>query len=230
MKKKNLFPYRILFSFLCLLILFLLPISMNTTTARQEEQVSLLSPHILRFHILANSDSDEDQSVKLEVRDLLFKKIYADLQKKETRSSEKEVFSFKQELQSYIKEHRTELEEAAEALMKRRGFSYPATIEVTKFRFPDRKYHGSWFPAGTYDAIRVLLGNGKGHNWWCVLYPPLSFSGSEAVKEITDDTLPEASGFSGTNPAHSVSSDHQSITVELHFKSLDWLQQHILRR
>lgn len=224
MKKKNVFSYsipsgnlpRIFLSLSCLLILFLLPLGMNTTTKAQEEQVSLLAPQILRFHILANSDSDEDQSLKLEVRDLLLQKIYADLEPKEAYFSKQEAFSFKQKLQQYIQEHGAELEKTAEAFMKRRGFSYPAQIEVTKYRFPSRDYAGVTVPAGTYDAIRVLLGNADGHNWWCILYPPLSFTGREAIKEETVST-------------HSACSDNPNITVELHLKSWEWLQKQFQR-
>lgn len=236
MKKTNPFPSctpalpRLLLSFFCLLVLFLLPFGMNTTTQEQEEQAALLTPRILRFHILANSDSEADQNLKLEVRDLLFTKMYADLQKKEALSPDKKTIFSKQELTRYITDHQGELKQMAEEWIRFRGFSYPVNIEVKPFHFPARSYHGVCFPAGTYDAIRILLGKAEGHNWWCVLYPPLSFTGREAVKEITTPSAPNASGCflppdnPDQEPALNRIQTPSSLSVEIHFKALEWLR------
>lgn len=169
-------------SVLCLTILFLLPLSMNTARIEQEKQAAALAPHILRFHILANSDSAEDQALKLEVRDLLLTQI----------SNGIDETSSKEALQSYIADHAEELETSAEEYMKSHGFSYSARVELTQCYFPARQYNNMLIPGGTYDAVRILLGEAKGHNWWCVLYPPLAFSGSGSVEEIPENSADDA--------------------------------------
>lgn len=194
---------RILLSILCLLILFLLPLGMTQTTAEEEAAISALAPDTLRFHILANSDSDTDQAVKLEIRDLLLQKM-----KEEMTTGQRPV---KQDFLTYIRKHANELEQTAEAFLTSRGFPYPVRIETGSFRFPAREAAGSIFPAGTYDAIRVLLGDARGHNWWCVLYPPLAFSGSQAVSS------------DGTSQSSAASSTSER-TIEVRFKLLDWIR------
>lgn len=194
---------RILLSILCLLILFLLPFSMNQTTAEEEAAVSALAPETLRFHILANSDSDTDQAVKLEVRDLLLQKMQAEM-----KTGQRPV---KQDFLTYIRKHANELEQTAEAFLTSRGLPYPVRIETGSFRFPAREAAGKIFPAGTYDAIRVLLGDARGHNWWCVLYPPLAFSSSQAV---SSDCTSQQGAVSSTS----------EVTIEIRFKLLDWIR------
>jgi len=118
---------------------------------------------VLRLHVIANSDSNEDQAVKLLVRDAILE---------------------------YERDHMTACETAAEAkhaLMKdgagllaaventlcENGFNYSAQLKLGNYEFPNRDYVGEIYPAGMYDALRVILGAGEGENWWCVMFPPL---------------------------------------------------------
>ena len=220
-------PFTALTSVLCLAILFLLPLHMNTEATSPDTQAAVPAsqtntpiPQILRFHILANSDSPEDQALKLEVRTILLEKIYDDIQKEDSVSLKAgTLFSgisqtpSKARLQTYIAEHAGELEAAAESFMEHQGFSYPAKVELTQCYFPTREYAGRTFPAGTYDAVRILLGEAEGHNWWCVLYPPLAFSGGCAVEEVPD--APAAQG----------SEKNDTITVNVRLKSFEWLRR-----
>ena len=79
------------------------------------------------------------------------------------------------ETKNFIRSHESLLEKKAERYMKNLGYDYPAHMELTDCYFPTKTYGDMVFPCGTYEAVRVKIGEGKGHNWWCVLYPPLCF-------------------------------------------------------
>ena len=182
MKKKYHFC---LFTTLCLMAFLLI---MSGLRRRDEALAARISPEILRFHVLANSDSPEDQALKLEVKDLLLTTIQAGLESEST--------SRNQVLQ-YISDHKYALEQSAMTCMESRGSSYPVEIRFETCDFPEKTYGDMTFPAGTYDAVRVLIGEGKGQNFWCVLYPSLCHLDSthavvpDSSKEILQSLLPE---------------------------------------
>ena len=122
--------------------------------------VADLSDNITRLHIIADSDSDADQSVKLKVRDAVLCKM------RETPdlSAEKIV----QGLDG--------IEETANRVLRENGFEYTAAAEYGKFPFPEKTYKSITLPAGDYYGVRIMLGSGEGHNWWCVMCPPLCMS------------------------------------------------------
>ena len=169
----------------CLLLAFLL--TMAGRRQSDEAMAARIAPGILRFHILANSDSDEDQQLKLRVRTLLLDSIYEELGGNASLDDTKE----------YVLANKDSLEREAEDYMKAEGYDYPAHMEVTKCYFPTKTYGDMVFPCGTYDAVRVEIGKGKGHNWWCVLYPSLCFIDeshgvvSEDKKEDLKEVLTE---------------------------------------
>lgn len=165
----------------CLLLAFLL--TMAGRRQSDEAMAARIAPEILRFHVLANSDSDEDQQLKLRVRTLLLDSIYEDLGENASLDDTKE----------YVLANKDSLECEAEDYMKTEGYDYPAHIEVTKCYFPTKTYGDMVFPCGTYEAVRVEIGRGKGHNWWCVLYPPLCFIDSTyaVVPDSSRDILKE---------------------------------------
>lgn len=182
MKKKYHFC---LFTTLCLMAFLLI---MSGLRRRDEALAARIAPEILRFHVLANSDSPEDQALKLEVKDLLLTTIQSEL--------EEEATSRDQVLQ-YITDHKYDLEQGAMTYIKSRGSSYPVEIRFETCEFPEKTYGDMTFPAGTYDAVRVLIGEGKGQNFWCVLYPSLCHLDSthavvpDSSKEILQSLLPE---------------------------------------
>lgn len=163
----------------CLLLAFLL--SMVSGQQKEESLAARIAPEILRFHVLANSDTKEDQQLKLEVRTLLLNTIYKDLGENASKT----------ETCEYIINHDTSLESIAETYMREKGYDYTADLELTTCYFPTKTYGDMVFPNGTYEAARVTLGSGKGKNWWCVLYPPLCFVDSTyaVVPETSKNTL-----------------------------------------
>lgn len=128
---------------------------------------------VIRLHILANSDSEEDQNVKLIVRDALL-------------NSGKELFSgsvSKDNAQECLEAQKTELIEIANKVLAENGFDYKARITLAEEYFTTRSYGDLTLPAGEYTALKVILGSGEGHNWWCVMFPPLCLP---AASEETD--------------------------------------------
>lgn len=154
------------------------------TREKEERVAEALAPQVLRFHVLADSDAPEDQALKLQVRDLLLHEIRRSVPSR----------SDKEQIQRYIEDHESELEQAANTFIKEQGFSCTADIRLEQAYFPTRVYGDLTFPCGVYDAVRVVLGSGKGHNWWCVLYPSLCFT-SESFAVMPPESEEELSGL-----------------------------------
>lgn len=154
-----------------------------------------IAEEVLRFHVLANSDSQEDQSVKLLVRDAVLEWIDAETDAgletvpSADDSSRQESITSKiggkeYELQ-FLTEHLADIEKVANQVLEKQGMSYRAHVSVENCYFPERTYGNCTFPAGWYDALRIRLGEAKGHNWWCVLYPGLCFS--DCLHAVVDE-------------------------------------------
>ena len=134
----------------------------------------------LRLHVIANSDSEADQSVKLAVRDAV-------LEKARLRFAENDVTTA-DEAKELLMDMGAELYEAAESTVKAYGADSGVQLEYGAFEFPDREYNGTKYPAGEYNALRIILGEGEGHNWWCVMFPPLCIiEEPDAPAEYNDD-------------------------------------------
>lgn len=172
--KKNLF--------LALLVLAVFAAFFGRMT--QKTQADPLQPEIaakiLRFHVLANSDSDEDQNVKLKVRDAVGQMLQDKLKNAKDRK----------ETEAIVRKNLPQIIETAEQTLQKEGYRYGAKARIADVEFPVKTYGNYTFPEGTYRALQITLGNGKGHNWWCVLYPNMCFQGS--VYEVVDESSEEA--------------------------------------
>lgn len=127
----------------------------------------------LRLHILANSDSDEDQALKLAVRDALLagtEDLFEATQSKEQAAEAAE-------------RHLAEIEQLAGEEIRRQGYAYPVTARMVNRYFETRVYDGFTMPAGRYDAVQVEIGAGDGRNWWCVMFPPMCIPAAEEHNE-----------------------------------------------
>ena len=132
---------------------------------------------VLRLHIPANSDSMEDQNVKIKVRDGILEKAKNENWFENCTDSENAA----EKAENYI----DEIEKTADNVLKENGFDYVSKAEVTKMHFDERNYEDYTFPSGEYTAVRITLGKGEGHNWWCVMYPNMCIPCAENVE--TDD-------------------------------------------
>lgn len=128
---------------------------------------------VIRLHVLANSDSEEDQALKLKVRDALLTTV-AEL----TAACES-----KNEAEAILKENTERLREQAEQTLLANGCTFPVRVEVGKEDYPTREYEGLRLPAGEYCSLRVMMGEAEGQNWWCVLFPPLCVGTATKVEE-----------------------------------------------
>ena len=122
--------------------------------------------NVLRLHVIANSDSEEDQALKLKVRDALLEDSSELFMSCNNRSDAAKA----------IEENRTHLEEIATKTILDAGYDYPVAIVLGEEKYPTRSYGEICFPAGNYLSLRVIIGEGAGQNWWCVLFPPMCLS------------------------------------------------------
>lgn len=139
-----------------------------------------IASKILRFHVLANSDSVEDQAVKEEVRDAVGTYLQPLLEDAENLEETKQIIG------SNIRA----IEEISKETLKANGFDYEVTARITRTNFPEKSYGSYTFPEGEYEALQIVIGEGEGQNWWCVLYPNMCFRGS--VFEIVEEEAGEA--------------------------------------
>lgn len=153
-------------SALCFFMGFLLLLSARISS--QEAMAERIAPQILRFHILAESNAPHDQELKLELKDQVLSWV----------SKEAPENAGKEELSCWLLSHKDVLENRAESWLSEHGCDAPVRLEVAESYFPTKSYGDMTFPCGLYDAARITIGEGKGHNWWCVLYPSLCFTDS----------------------------------------------------
>ena len=139
-----------------------------------------IESEVLRLHILANSDSEEDQTLKLKVRDGLLAYSETLFQNAATKA----------EAETIAKENLAQIQSEAEKIIRENGYDYGVQVYIKNMSFNTRVYGDVTLPAGNYDAIRVVIGAGEGHNWWCVMFPPLclpSATGTELNTVLNDE-------------------------------------------
>lgn len=170
---------------------------------------SALSDNVLRLHVIANSDSDFDQQLKLKVRDKI-------LQRSDSIFSKKSDIS---EAKKNIKDNIEEIEKIACAEVAANGCDYPVKVTFGKSDFPTKAYGNVTLPAGTYEALKVEIGEAKGKNWWCVMFPPLCF---------VDASSPEMSAEAMAMLKDNLSEDEYALitnsenkNVEIKFKAYE---------
>lgn len=152
-------------------IFFLLSIIISLTAlGLSAPQPSFNASDYLRIHIRANSNSPCDQAVKYEVKDEIVTALTPVVAGCENKA----------QAVSRIRAQTGNIQAMTDAFLRRKGFSYGAAAEIKQERFPTRVYDGYTLPAGEYVSLIIELGQGKGDNWWCVVYPPLCFTGSSA--------------------------------------------------
>lgn len=138
---------------------------------------------LIRFHVIANSDSDEDQNLKLKVRDAIINYLQPKLLESESI----------EESESIIKKEYDELEKISKSIISENRYDYDVKVGIDYSEFPTKQYSNVVLPAGEYKALRIIIGEGKGKNWWCVMFPPLCFVDEQKgiIDKDTDDKLRE---------------------------------------
>ena len=172
-----------------------------------------ISDSVFRLHVLANSDSQEDQDLKYIVRDNLLNYM----------NDICENCTTKQEAIKIVTENQENFKQIALDTIHEQGYSYDVEINIGNFEFPTKTYGDISLPAGFYDALRVEIGEAKGQNWWCVMFPPLCFvdisSGivPEDSKEIMEENLSEEE--------FALVSDQNNAEIQFKFKILEFFNK-----
>lgn len=156
---------------LLLLLLALVPMRVHYENRKMQEEIA---EKILRFHVIANSDSQEDQELKLKVRDAVG--LYM--------KDEMKYVNSREEAEQTANANLENIEKIAKEVIEKEGKSYTVNASVGQVDFPVKTYGNYSFPAGTYEALEVIIGEGGGRNWWCVMYPNMCFQGS--MYEVID--------------------------------------------
>ncbi len=197
-----------------IILSFLLFLYTTVCAFSYAENVSTdIANSVFRLHVIANSDSKEDQDLKYKVRDSLLKymkEICGDCKSKD-------------EAIALVTEHQEEFKQIALQTIKDNGYSYDVNISIGNFEFPTKDYGDISLPAGYYDALRVEIGEAKGQNWWCVMFPPLCFvdvtSGvvPEESKEQLEDNLSEEE--------YALVSEDSDVKIQFKFKILEFFNE-----
>lgn len=169
-----------------------------------------ISDSVFRLHVIANSNSDEDQALKYKVRDNLLN--YMNNICKDCSSKEEAI--------NVVSEHQEEFKNVALETIKDEGYSYNVKIEIGNFEFPTKQYGDISLPAGFYDALKVEIGKAEGRNWWCVMFPSLCFV------DISSGIVPEESKEELQNvlsdEEYAIISDNSNPGIKLKFKLLEF--------
>jgi len=165
------------------IVILLILFTFITAKSYAHSMFENLSENIFRLHIIANSDSSEDQTLKLKIRDNIIEYI------KPLTSN----LSNKKDVKEIIFDNINEIQKIAEDTVKANGFNYKVKTEIGNFYFPTKYYGNISLPAGYYDAIRIKIGNSEGQNWWCSLFPSLCFTdiSSGVIDKSADENLQE---------------------------------------
>ena len=200
---KTKFKKIILLTFLLFAYVFLSAQSYATAISNN------LSTAVFRLHVLANSNSEEDQNLKLKVRDSLLNYMNGLCSNCST----------KQEAISIANEHKDDFQKIAEQTIKENGYDYTAKINIDNFYFPTKNYGDISLPAVYYDALRVEIGEAKGKNWWCVMFPSLCFI--DVSSGVVDDNAKENLQDNLQKESYDIISDSKKPDIKLKFKLIE---------
>lgn len=168
---------------------------------------------VFRLHVIANSDSKEDQELKYKVRDSLINYMNSICANCEN----------KQDAINLVTEHKDDFKQIALDTIKDNGYSYDVNISIGNFSFPTKDYGDISLPAGFYDALRVEIGEAKGQNWWCVMFPPLCFV------DVSSGVVPEESKEELENnlseEEYALVSNDSDTKIQFKFKILEFFNQ-----
>lgn len=180
-----------------------------------QNQQQLTNRDFIRFHVIANSDDPADQALKLKVRDGVLAMIDRELTEYTVAQARPEAGRVELTLEQsrqYVQEHLDEIADTAQKIVRTNGYDYGVAANLGPRHIPEKTYGNVTFPEGEYEALNIVIGDGSGQNWWCVLFPPLCTVGARPA-DPRYDTLWEA-----------VDSE-EPVKLMLKFKTLEYLEQ-----
>ena len=231
-----------------MLFLILVCILLYSTWTIVSSQSKLSNDDFIRFHVIANSDTDEDQQLKLKVRDGVLAKINNELVEEamaqelavfqtsgaammsqtEEENSQTRVSLDLEQSRKYIQENLTEIEDTAERIILENGYDYSVKAELGVKWIPQKTYGNVIFPSGNYEALNITIGEGKGQNWWCVLFPPLCLIGVEPPEdeELAEEAQEIYKGILLDERYEPLTEEREKpTTLKLKFKTLELIDE-----
>lgn len=210
--KENNFFRKLLFYFLTLVLLSILILYSFYVNKKTEEIQQGIASEIIRFHVIANSDSTEDQALKIKVKDALTEALRPTL----------EDASDIDEARALLADSLGDLELLSNQIIRENGYTYTATASIERGYFPLKVYGDLSLPPGEYEAVRVELGASDGQNWWCVMFPPLCFV--DATYNVVPDSSKEQLQYLLTDEEYEAIFDQEDVDIKIKFKLLPWLE------
>ena len=202
---------------LAVIIVITIALTASIVVASYSDDVNKgLASNLIRLHVIANSDSKEDQALKHEVRDAILSYMREEL--KGSEDIEQTKFIINKDL--------AKIEEIARSVIEKSGKKYGVSTTLGAYPFPTKQYGDITLPAGEYQALKVVIGNAEGANWWCVLFPPLCFVDAthgtvpDSVKADLKDVLTEEE-----YKIISSAEDDEDIPVKVKFKVVEFFQE-----
>lgn len=174
-----------------------------------------IAKEIIRFHVIANSDSDEDQELKINVKNAIVEGLKEPLE--DTKSID--------EARSIIIDNIPLVTQIALDIIKEEGYNYSVNVNITDTYFPTKIYGDMTFPPGIYEALRVEIGKAKGKNWWCVMFPPLCFV--DGTYSVVPDKSKDQLKYALTDEEYAALAKEGKIKVKAKFKIGETVQDWI---
>lgn len=179
---------------------------------------------LIRFHVIANSDSDNDQQLKIKVKNKIIDYLYPYLNSSQSLDESRQI----------IKDKMQEVKKISEEVIKENNYNYNVQVQLSRENFPDKSYGNITLPQGNYEAFRIIIGNGQGKNWWCVMFPPLCFvdeSKAQVEYDKTENIIKsngnnfnlEAKTYSNEGDEGDKLNDENNIKIK--FKTVEIFQQ-----
>lgn len=206
------FPKNKIKQFCIIILLFLIFIILSAYSYSFSVSEDL-SESILRLHVIANSDSKEDQDLKYKVRDNILNYM----------NSLCINVSNKEEAIAKLNTHLDDFKKIAKQTVTENGYNYDVNVKIGNFDFPNKKYGDIILPCGNYDALRVEIGNSSGQNWWCVMFPPLCFV--DVSSGVVPDESKELLENSLNSEEYMLINETKSSDIEFKFKIIELFQK-----
>jgi len=195
---------------LCVGILFALGVAAYSFVYSQTVQQDI-ADNVIRFHVMAHSDEDDDQALKERVRlDVMAEFAGSFAYGTDIDETRRILTEYLPAIQAY-----------AEKAVRREGFDYPVSADISRVFFPTKYYGNMAFPPGEYEAVQIIIGDGAGSNWWCLMFPPLCYmdmTASEGSRQQMENTLLPQSMRLITYP------ESQSTSITIRFRIVEWWQ------
>lgn len=192
-------------------------VNQSTVTEREARIQEGIAKEILRFHVIANSDSNEDQALKLKVKDAVTKALQPKL------NEANDII----EARNILEKELGNLEKLSNNIIKENGFTYTASASIEKGYFPLKVYGDLALPPGEYEAVRIELGSATGKNWWCIMFPPLCFVDTtyNVIPESSKEELKYVLTEEEYDALFSEKKDNEKVKVKVSFKLFTWLDK-----